>query len=95
MSFHFYADDIQIYLPLKHNDKEGLETLLVCLADIRSRISSNLLHLNASKTVVIVFGNSMGEDKMDQINFNARNLNFYIKPAVKNVGIILDSTELL
>lgn len=74
-SFNFYADDIKIDLPLKPNDKEGLETLLACLADIRSRISSSLLHLNAIKTVVIVFGHSMGKGKMDQINLK--------KPAVK------------
>ncbi len=31
VSFHLYADDTQIYFPLKHNDKNGLQSLLACL----------------------------------------------------------------
>lgn len=41
VSFHFYADDTQIYLLLKHNDKKGLETLLAFLADTRSWMPLN------------------------------------------------------
>lgn len=63
MSFHFCADDTQIYLPLKHNDKQALETLLACLADVRSWMSLIFLHLNESKTEAIVFGPSVGKGK--------------------------------
>uniref|UniRef100_A0A671Y010 Reverse transcriptase domain-containing protein n=1 Tax=Sparus aurata TaxID=8175 RepID=A0A671Y010_SPAAU len=34
ISYHFYADDSQIYLPLKRNDKSSLIPLLVCLKDV-------------------------------------------------------------
>jgi len=61
VSFLFYANDTQIYLPLKHNDKQGLETLLACLIDVRSWVSLNFLHLNKSKTEAIVFGPSVGK----------------------------------
>jgi len=61
VSFHFYADDTQIYFPLKHNDKQGLETLLACLIDVRSWMSLNFLHLNKSETEAIVFGPSVGK----------------------------------
>lgn len=33
MSFHFYADDSQIYLPLKRNDGRSLKMLLCCFSD--------------------------------------------------------------
>jgi len=55
VSFDFNADDTQIYLSLKHNDKQGLETLLACLSDVRCCMSLNFLHLNESKTEAIVF----------------------------------------
>lgn len=56
VSFHLYANDTQIYLPLKHTERKGLETLFVCLKDISSWMSSNILHLNASETEANVFG---------------------------------------
>ena len=89
VSFHFYADDTQIYLPLKHNDKQGLETLLACLTDVRSWMSLNFLHLNESKTEVIVFGPSVGKANP---NTDYDYLNSYIKPTVKNLGVLFDSS---
>lgn len=35
VSFHFYADDTQIYIPLKHNKKKGLEILFTCVAVLK------------------------------------------------------------
>ncbi len=36
----FYADDTQIYLPLRKNDQRGLGSLNPCLSDIKSWFSS-------------------------------------------------------
>ena len=33
LSFHFYADDVQLYLPLRHNESSALTKLLDCLND--------------------------------------------------------------
>ncbi len=54
VSFHCYADDTQIYLPLESNNK-GLDALLACLADVKAWMSLNFLHLNEGKTEIIVF----------------------------------------
>ncbi len=89
VSFHLYADGTQIYLPFKHTVKKGLEILLACLNDIRSWMSSNVLHLNASKTEAIVFGPSVGKEKN---TVNVGNLHSYIKPAVTSLGFTLDSS---
>ncbi len=35
ISFHCYADDTQIYLPLE-SDKRGMDNLLACLADVKA-----------------------------------------------------------
>lgn len=47
LSFHCYADDTQIYLPLKPSSS-GLETLISCLSDVKASLSLNFLDLNES-----------------------------------------------
>uniref|UniRef100_A0A3B3HP02 Reverse transcriptase domain-containing protein n=1 Tax=Oryzias latipes TaxID=8090 RepID=A0A3B3HP02_ORYLA len=56
VSFHCYADDIQIYLPLKSGGADVLDRLQNCLADIKSWMELNFLCLNENKTEVFVFG---------------------------------------
>lgn len=56
VSFHLYADDTQVYFPLKHNDKNGLQPLFACLSDLKLWLSSNFLNLNENKTEIIIFG---------------------------------------
>ena len=55
ISFHCYADNSQIYLPLKKKDA-CLKPLLLCLEDIKAWMSLNLLTFNEKKTEVMVFG---------------------------------------
>ncbi len=58
VSFHCYADDTQIYLPLKQNKHAALESLFACLDEVKTWFSNFFLFLNESKTEVIVFGPS-------------------------------------
>lgn len=55
MSFHCYADDMQIYVPFKQNDNQNLSALIACLSDIKAWMSLHFLNLNESKTEAIVF----------------------------------------
>lgn len=54
ISFHFYADDSQIYMPLKASDQSCLEPLLKSLIDIKAWLARNFLNFNESKTEVIM-----------------------------------------
>ncbi len=56
VSFHFYADDTQIYLPIKRNNSTAITSLLQCLEEVKSWLAQNFLFLNEDKTEVIVFG---------------------------------------
>lgn len=84
LSFHCYADDLQIYLPLKPNDNVSLDSLLSCIDDIRMWLSQNFLSLNNEKTECIIFGNPNGS----AVTLGA--LAPYLKPAVRNLGVTFD-----
>lgn len=53
--FHLYADDLQIYLPVQSNSLSALESIHMCLKDIKIGLSHNFLCLNVSKAECIVF----------------------------------------
>ena len=50
LSFHLYADDLQIYLPVRPNDNTASTKLLDCITDVKQWLDRNFLHLNDSKT---------------------------------------------
>ena len=56
LSFHFFADDSQLYLPLRSRD--CLQTLLECLKEINDWMGDNFLQLNNSIWEVIIFNPS-------------------------------------
>lgn len=52
--FHFYMDDIQIYMPLVLSDPKVFTPLYDCIQDIKNWLAQNLLHLNENKTGFIL-----------------------------------------
>ncbi len=57
VSYHIYADDTQVYFPLK-SGSDSVSSLLACLEDIKNWMENNFLQLNQNKTEVILFGPS-------------------------------------
>ncbi len=53
ISYHFYADDTQIYLPLRKNYVNALDSLVNCLKEVKAWMSANVLNFNESKTELI------------------------------------------
>lgn len=88
ISFHCFADDIQFYLPLKPDSCTTLQPLLNCLSDIKCWMASNFLTLNENKTEVIIFGTPLPTHLTDTLS----TLVSSPKPAVRNLGVILDSS---
>ncbi len=82
MYFHCYADDTQIYLPLKQSSN-GPETLMSCLSDVKAWLSLHFLNFNESKTEIIVFGPS---DSRSTLKVNLGDLTSSVKPWVKKFG---------
>ncbi len=85
--FHCYADDTQIYLPLKRDKHAALESLFACLDEVKTWCSQFFLFLNESKTEFIVFGPSE--------NPRSRSIDLdYLAPftssCIKNLGVFWD-----
>ncbi len=86
LSFHCYADDTQVYLPIKQNS-DGLDALWACLADVKAWLSLNFLNFNEEKTEMIVFKPS---DSMTAAKPNLGGLSSCVKHYVKNLGVVFD-----
>ena len=85
ISFHCYADDTQLYLPLKPNDRQNLNSLLDCLEDIKCWMAQNVLQLNENNSEVILFG---PPDSIKLTTSSLGNLSTLVKPQVKNLANI-------
>lgn len=88
IAFHLYADDTQLYMPLKHENGNNVKQLLDCVEEVRNWLSLNLLFLNDSKTEMTVFEPSSRNSAQD--DFGA--LSQYFKPVITNLGVKFDST---
>ena len=86
LSFHFFADDSQLYLPLRSRD--CLQTLLECLKEINDWMGDNFLQLNNSKTEVIIVNPSKFKKP---IFTDLGSLTSFLKPSAVNLGVIFDS----
>ena len=62
LSYHFYADETQLYLSFETSSPEDLSTcksaLEDCVKDINLWMLNNKLKLNSGKTEIIVFSSS-------------------------------------
>ncbi len=82
MSYHLYADDCQIYMPISKNSHCPLTPLFDCLCDVKAWLAQNLLKLNEDKTEVMVFGSPL---------IDLGPLTEYERPKVTSLGITIDS----
>ena len=80
LSYHFYADDTQLYLSFETSSPEDLSTctsaLEDCVKDIDLWVLNDKLKLNSGKTEIIVFSSS-----------------YRRRPALKNLVIASDTVD--
>ena len=88
LSFHFYADDLQLYLPMKPNGHTAFTKLTDCITEVKQWLARNFLHLNDSKTECILFGTS---SMLNASTTDSGSLAPFLKSQVKNLGVTFDS----
>ena len=89
ISYHMYADDIQLYFSFKPNELHKLSVLNNCLNAIRNWMANNFLQLNADKTEVLIFG---PENLQSSIRQNLGTLSSSSQLSLRNLGVIFDQS---
>ena len=95
LMFHLYAHDTQIYLPVKPHQTDvaaAVERIEVCVAKIRTWMSSNILTLNDDKTEVIIFGSAQQLKKIELHALHIGDSLITVSHNVRNLGVQLDET---
>lgn len=87
VSFHFYADDTQIYIPIKRNNPAALNSLHLCLEEVKAWLAQNFLSLNDDKTEVIVFSPS---ERSQCTCPDLGSLSPFKSTGVRNLGVLVD-----
>ncbi|KAL6455951.1 hypothetical protein MHYP_G00358020 [Metynnis hypsauchen] len=91
INFHCYADDTQLYISAKPDDKYRLKKIEDCVKDVKCWMSRNFLLLNSNKTEVLLLGPKLARDKLSDLILNLADLTVTPGSAAKNLGVIIDS----
>ena len=93
IKFHFYVDDMQLYIHLSHkNASAALAKLNASLHDVQQWMSPSKLKLNPEKTEFIVFGSKAQRQKISS-HFPVSILGSLLYPvdSVRNLGVWFDA----
>ena len=93
ITFHFYADNTQLYIHLSHkNDCAAFAKLNACLHDVQRWMSRSKLKFNPEKTEFIVFGSKAQRRKISS-HFPVSILGSLLHPvdSVRNLGVWFDA----
>jgi len=97
VSYHQYADDLQMYMSLTPTPNRSCElsTIELCARDVSRWFTENALLLNPAKTEAVFFGTRQRQ-RLSQLNtshgINVAGTHIQFTDAVKLLGVTLDST---
>ena len=93
LSYHSYADDIQLYMTMDHSNnnwRDGLARIQLCVSEIRELMNQNMLKLNDDKTELIVFTSKYKQDLYNDLSITIGNTVVDCSSQVKDLGVIFD-----
>jgi len=93
VSYHQYADDLQLHVSLTPNRSCKLSTIELCARDVSRWFTENALLLNPAKTEAVFFGT---RQRLSQLNtsqvIDVAGTHIQFVDAVKLLGVTLDLT---
>lgn len=89
ITYHLYADDIQLYCSFRPNQLSKLADLNTCLTGIKYSLNANFLQLNTEKTDTLIIG---PDSTIPRIKQCLRSVSSSVKSSLCNLGVILDSS---
>ncbi len=87
-SYHFYADDTQLYLSFRPDDPTVAARISGCLADISAWMKEHHLQLNLAKTELLVFPAT--PTLQHDFTIQLGSLTITPSASVRNFGVIFD-----
>lgn len=95
ISYHIYADDIQLYIsfnPKDHNSiVSALNRLSECIKAIKNWMNKNMLKLNEEKTEFMVITSPHLKRHMSPVSLLVEDSTISPSDSVRNLGVIFDS----
>ena len=93
MSYHLYADDLQVYTAIRTDQLTDLSTLESCTADVARWFLENALLLNPTKTEAVLFGTRQRLRAVDGgRGVSAAGALVSFADSLKLLGVTLDSS---
>uniref|UniRef100_A0A8C6K7Z1 Reverse transcriptase domain-containing protein n=1 Tax=Nothobranchius furzeri TaxID=105023 RepID=A0A8C6K7Z1_NOTFU len=87
ISYHLYADDIQLYVSFKPHEMSKLQLLHTCLDSIKAWMAGSFLQLNEDKTEILI----CAPDKLvPKVRDSLGQLASHTKPSVRNLVVTFD-----
>ena len=88
VSYHLYADDIQLYCSFNATELHKLSSLISCLSNIKQWLNDNFLVLNSAKTETLIIA---PEQSISQIKQHIGALSSSVQPSLRSLGVVFDS----
>ncbi len=88
ISYHLYADDIQLYCSFKPTELRKLSSLINCLTSVQQWLSNNYLQLNSDKTETLIIA---PDNSIPQIKQCIGALGSSVLPKIRNLGVTFDT----
>ena len=92
IEFHSYADDTQLYIAFKPDEKDiTIQQLELCIAKIRSWMIENKLKLNDDKTEFLLISSPHNKKNFDSMSIHIGTETVKAANSARNLGVVMDS----
>ncbi len=88
LGYHCYADDTHIYISTQPDVTLAFSTLSACLLEIQAWMIQNFLHLNCSKSEVLLIGTSTAVNRCNHFKFIVDDCQILPSVQARNLGVI-------